>query len=269
MTEIELQNYAFDKPDKRDFKWSDYEELVSWEKSPRPKEKFKVQNQWNTPACTVFSAGHLHNGMNLLEDERLQEDRPQKELMKIRDLFCSERWYSNVGAIIQDVAKWFKNKWYIAWYVTLDWTGNKLIEQMKKALDMWNFISCGSGNGDWWETKRTWYYTVRWDWQFVWHAWCIVDYWDWFFRCINSYGDKRWQYNWYFKLRFEDIEKVYSKLCFIDKDDSGAFTKLADKERARQMIVLAKELYANWNNDVKKYFEDIQLSSNLKNLYKM
>lgn len=267
---MDENNYAFDEPSKQDYKRSDFEDILMWDESKtRPKDKLTVQNQWWTPACTVFAANHIHNALNILEDERLGEDRPQQKSSELWDIFCKERWYSNSGSNIQTVAMRFKKKWYIAWYVTLDWKWNKLIEQMKKSIDMQWFLSSGSSNADRSKIKQTWIYTLRTDGKFVWHAWDYVWYWKDFFWAINSFWEKRWPFGWYFKVPFEMVDKTYSKLAFIDKDDKIKFATITEKQKALQIISLAKELYLLWNNDVKKRFENIKLSDNLKNLYKL
>lgn len=267
---MEENNYAFDEPSKQDYKWSDFEDILMWDESrTRPKDKLTVQNQLGTKACTVFAANHIHNALNILEDERLNENREEIKSSDLRDLFCKERWYSDSGSSIQTIAKRFKNKSFIAWYVTLDWAWNKLIEQMKKSIDMCWFLSCGSSNCDWTKTKETGIYTLRTDGKFVWHAWDYVWYGKDFFWAINSYGKERWPFGWYFKVPFELVDKTYSKLAFIDYDDHLKFATITEKQKALQIISLAKELYLLWNNDVKKRFENIKLSDNLKNLYKL
>lgn len=275
MTEKEIERtYALDEPTSRDYQFSEYElfntnkENGTGELKSRPSNA-KIWNQGNSPACTCYSACHVYNGENLLEDKRLGEDRPQQDPMPIWNQFNIAKWEHPNGTTIQNMAMFYKEKWMITGYVTISNGEKDIVAKMKRAIDMWMFMSCGSRNGDYTETKKTWIYTIRKDGKFVWHAWCIVDYWDGFFWCVNSYGENRWPYNWMFKLMFEDITKVYSKLVFIDKDDSWAYSKLRAYKKAQEMIAIAKELYMNANTQQKQYFEQIQLWNNIERLYKV
>lgn len=272
MTEIKIENYAYDEPTDSDYLYSEYENFIDkkedeWISSPFP-ENTIVWNQGNTPACTCYSLTHIFNANNLLEDERLQENRDQIDPKIPRWLFCAKRGYSDKWSSIQTMAQFFKDRGMIEWYVTIKNIEKDQIEKIKKALDMWKFISTGSSNGDRTTTKKTWVYTLRKDWKFVWHAWCIVDYSDGYFRAVNSYGDKRWPYWGKFKVPFNMIDKIYSKLVIIDKDDSWQFSKLSTYKKAQEMLKIARELYLQGNSEQKKYFEKIELWNNIKMLYK-
>lgn len=257
---------ATDLPSKLDYKFSTLEEVYNGENSKRPTDKLIVQNQGTSKGCTMYSATHIVNANNIIEDISLWENRPQVDPMIRWELFCKERWYSNQGSNIQTMAQRNKQKWYIAGWVTCDKSGDELVKQMKKALDMWYFISTGSSNGDWTKTKKTGIYTIRTDNKFVWHARAIVDYKDDYFIAINSYG-KRWKYNGYFRVPFTMVDKIYSKLCIIDANDKNLFVTVAEKEKAKQIITLAKELHKIGTLEQQQYFEKIQLSTNLTKLY--
>jgi hypothetical protein len=274
--EIEI-SYALDEQSNKDYQYSEYElfinkeqdETTKWVFSPRPQET-KIWNQGNTPACTCYSLIHVCNWENLLEDDNLWEDRPQQDPLPIWKQFCVSRgWNTTTWSSIQTMAQYFKDHWMISWYVTIkSWEKDEVVK-IKKALDMWKFISTGSSNWDWTKTKATGIYTLRTDSKFVWHARCIVDYGDGYFWAVNSYGDKRWKYNWYFRVPFDLLPKIYSKLVIIDKDDSGSYSKLREYKKAQEMLKLAKELYMNWNKEQKQYFEQIMLTKNIETLYKV
>ena len=269
--EIEI-TYAVDQPSQRDYTFSEYlsfknndNETANWEFGIRPSQT-KIWNQGNTAACTCYSLTHIYNWENILEDETIWVSREQQDPMVLWKRFCAWRnnyvsWYD-----IQGMALWFKKQLLIEWFVTIPkWT--KQIEQMKQALDMWKFISTGSAYWDWANIKKTGIYSVRTDGMFVGHAWAIVDYWDGYFRAVNSYWEDWWPYNGKFKVPFELVSTIYSTLVIIDKDDSGAFAYLQDYKKAQEMLSIAKDLYNRGNNEVKKYFEQIQLGNNIERLY--
>ena len=59
---------ATDLPSKLDYSFSTLEEVYNGENSKRPKDKLIVQNQGTSKACTMYSATHIVNGNNILED---------------------------------------------------------------------------------------------------------------------------------------------------------------------------------------------------------
>jgi len=70
-----------------------------------------------------------------------------------------------------------------------------------------------------------------------------------------------------FKVPFSMVDKIYSCLVFIDKDDSKRFTALKTKKKIDELLTIAKELYNNGTNEQRKFFEQISLSKRLKELY--
>jgi len=271
-TEIET-NYAYDIPSNKDYTFDEFftntnENELKWINSKRP-ENVKIWNQGNTPACTCYSATHIFNGNNILEDSVDWTSREQQDPIVFWNKFCTDRNNFNSGTSIQTMANWFKNNKYIQWYVTI-WVKEKdKIAKMKKALDGWFFLSTGSSFGDWSKIKQTGIYSEREDRKFVWHAWAIVDYWDGFFRGVNSYGDKRGKYNGMFKVPFDMVDKIYSCLVFIDKDDTWTLNELKTKKKVEELLTIAKQLYNSANDTQKKYFEQIMLSKRLKELYSL
>lgn len=268
--------YAFDQPTSRDYL---YEELFTDNESDENKEEWEwihskrpmnaiFWNQGNTPACTCYSAIHVSNWYNLIEDEKLWANRDQTDPSIPRWQFCAERNNWNTWTAIQTMALWVKKQWYIKGYVTIPVDSATKVEQMKWALDRGFFLSTGSSYGDWGKIKQTGIYSERADRMYVWHARCIVDYNDEWFIAGNSYGNTWWKYgNGTFIVPFDMVDKIYWCLVFIDEDDSWKFTSLANKRKAQEMIALAKQLYNTGNRKQQQYFEQIQLSKNINQLY--
>lgn len=266
-----IQNSCRDEPTKQDYSFNTLEEVLNGENpKARPKDKLIVQNQKLLPACTMYSATHLVNWNNLLEDIQLWLNREQVDPLTRWNIFCQERWYSDKWSSIQTVANWNKKNWFISGYTTIEKTlSNDIqVEKMKKAIDMWLFMSCGSAYWNYTKIKKTWIYEDRTDWKFVWHAWSIVWYEKDYFRCINSYWPTRWIHKWYFKLPFSIVSKVYSKLVFIDKSDHDLMQAIKEKELIKQWLAKFREVYGTTNNkEYKTYLENIKLWENLGKIY--
>ena len=266
-------NYAYDIPTDKDYTFDEFfnsidKDELQWINSKRP-ENTKIWNQDNSPACTCYSITHIINANNIIEDQKLWENREQVDPMTYWKQFCAERNDYDSWSSIQTLALHFKNKWRIEWYVTIDKKDPNKVDNMKKALNAWYFLSTGSAIGDWSTIKKTGIYSERSDEKFVWHWRGIVDREDDYFRAVNSYWDKRWPYNWRFKVPFSMVDKIYSCLVIIDKDDAWRFTDLKIRKKVEELITIAKELYNNGNAYQKKYFNNIMLSKNLKQLYNM
>lgn len=236
-------NDAYDFPTKQDYKWSDYQYTLQGDVIERPFDKVKVQNQGSLPACVWFANTHIINGNNILEDNIIWQDRTQIDAKQLWNEYCINRGYANGGTSIQDMAKFTTKKWLIQGYITITGTGDLLVANMKKALDMGHFILTGSSNGDRTQTKNTGIYTLRTDGKYVGHWWDIVWYGDGFFWGMNSYGN-RWPHKWYFKVPFSMVDKLFSKLAIIDKDDSWYFLKLKEKSQAMESVRQLKKIYA-------------------------
>ena len=260
---------CFDNPTQSDYVF-EWEDELAGINSKRPKEKVKVQDQWQTPACTFYSAYHVINGYNILEDERQGIDRPQIDPINPRNEFCKARWYYDRGYTIQWAATEAKKAGKITGWTTIltSTEKNKQIEQMKKALDMWYFINTGSANWDRAKTKKTGIYTLRKDNKFVWHAWSIVDY-DESKKCfiaINSRG-LRGKEKWYFYVPYDLVDKIYSKLVIIDKSDNDFFLKIKSKAKAIEIIRNARKLYEISDSKTKSFLEKAWISKFLMDNY--
>jgi hypothetical protein len=274
MEEILIEwNYATDEPRGTDYsvdylieiKW----EVWNWVEWKRPKDKITIQNQSGTPACTIYSAWHIVNGLNILEDELYGKFRTQIDNAKLWIRFCSDRGNYQWGSSIQTVANWMKKNKYISWYVTIK-NGTPqdiMVKQMRQAIDMGNFISSGSAFGAWGKIKKTGIYEDSNPQYFLWHAFCIVWYEDDFFWAMNSYWPKRWPFGWYFKIPNNMVTKLYSKLVFIDFNDKDVFAKLQEVEKIKQAVALFREVYPIADKPVQQYLETIKLWENFSKLY--
>lgn len=265
---------ATDEPDSRDYPFSDYEEFAQWEdKIPkRPKDEIQLFNQWSKPSCTMHAGMHIVNAMNIIEDKRLWLNRKQVDPLEFWDKFCKERGNYDTWTAIQTIANRMKKNWLIEWYVTIgnNQESSEIEKQVDRALAMWGFIYTGSAFGDWTKIKKTGIYSESANRVFLWHAWDIVierkdgDY----YWCLNSYWDTRWPYNWYFKLHRNDLKNIYSKIVFIDKDDSHLFSRFEEIQKVKQAVELLRKVYNSTTLDgVKNFLEKQQLWQNLSTLY--
>lgn len=235
---------CWDNPTKQDYLFTPPSEYGEWDPQRRPRGRVIVWDQWNSPACVWYSGIHIVNWYNILEDDRLWSTREQINPWGIWIDFCKERWYSDKWTSIQDMANYLKRKWLIQWRTQIPnhiWL-EKVIDNMKKAIDMWYFLHTGSSNWDWTKTRINKKYTLRTDRKFVWHGFSIVDYDNTGFIAINSRWPD-WCDSWYFHIPFELSDKLYSKLVYIDKDDTWWFQRLKDKEKAKEGVRQLKKIY--------------------------
>lgn len=241
------ENNCYDMPDNRDYPFDEYIEFAEWIEKKRPYNDLIVYNQWATPACTRYALMHIVNAQNIIEYKENWQIYEQIDPITIRT-----NW--NKIKSLQSALSEVRRLWLIEWSAKIFYKNEtELLQSMKKAIDMWMYIYTGSSNGDWAKIKQTGIYTIRTDWKFVWHAWDIIDYDDTkqAFKCINSYWNKRWL-KWYFRLPYPMITKIYSKYPIIDKDDSWKFQIFKDKQKAKQVAKLNKELYTTApNQDMK------------------
>lgn len=271
--ELELTT-AWDEPDNRDYLFEDLTEFAASngeEIHKRPIDEVTVFNQGNNPSCTVHAGTHIVNWMNIIEDRKYWACRQQIDPLSLWQLFCAERWYSDRWSSIQTVAGWLKKRWLIAGYVSI--TNSDPLEDVQRkvdtALDMWMFIYTGSAFWDRAKIKKTGIYCEREPKVFVWHAWDIVikeKAWD-YYKCLNSYGDKRWPHNWYFLLHKDDLKKIYSKIIFIDKDDKDLFKHFEETQKIKQAILLLRQVYYTTDNrKLQMFLESVQMGKNFSEI---
>ena len=154
----------------------------------------------------------------------------------------------------------------IEWWVVIK---DRKIETIRKALSLWTYIYTGSNNRQRPSRLKSPYKIKRrFDWRIVWHAFCIVE--DLpeqeCLKACNSFWPKWWD-KWYFLIPYEYIPDLFTLYAIVDKNDSNYFKIIRQKEKAKQFIALAKELYYNWDQEIKKFFEDIQLSIFINSKY--
>ena len=236
MVTIDYQdNLCIDVPSSNDYDaWEFQEMAMGTDVIKFPQDKVIVWDQWNVWACTRFWLTHLNNGQNVLEYERNWQEYKQLNPM-------DERNKSNKVLSLQDALTQFKTEWLIEGYVRIDrFPKDKptAILQMKQAIDMGHFVYTGSDNWNWQATwKKPYIYTLRTDGKIVGHAWSIIAYDDekQLFKVINSWWPT-WGDKWYFYLPYELIDKIFSKYCIIDKDNSWVFTKFKNQQQASQLV---------------------------------
>lgn len=262
-----FSNVSLDTPTKQDYIFPDAE-VWNWEVLLWPKESIIIQDQWKLPACWGFSWTHVVNWNNINEDSIFGWARKQLLWVDLRNKFCNYRWYSNQWTSIQTFANWLKKEGLIEWYVTIarSTLKDEQIKKIKAALSMWHFISCWSDNWDRWKIWKTKTYSIRTDWKVVWHLRPIVmDLWD-SFLCPNSRWAGRWD-KWYFKLPYNLVDKVYSKLVIIDKDDRWILIKSKEKSQAMEAVRQLKKTYSLsliWDEE-RKYCSNI--ADKLREMY--
>ena len=268
------QTNAYDNPDKRDYLFEDFLEYAEWEGKAFKFDidKVTVFNQKWTPACTMYGGIHLVNILNLNEDRiNWYPEREQINPATPRNLFCAERGNFLSWDSIQNVANWLKKKWYIEWYVTITSKQpiEKTIQQVDIALSMWG-IATGSAFGDWAKIRKTGIYTDSDPKYFLGHAWDIVikeKVWD-YYKCMNSWGENRWPYKGYFLIHKNDLNKIYSKLVYIDKNDKDLFKNFAEIQKVKEAINTLRVIYnTTENKEMVKFLDQIQMGKNFSRIY--
>ena len=245
--EIIFSNVPLDRPTKQDYQFFIPDSYWAWEPLWRPKDKIKLQDQHQTPACGCFWGYHIVNANNINEDTVNWWNREQITIMNKWNEFCKERWYSNHGTDLQTFAAWMKNKLDIDGYSTISNTlsQEEQVKKIRQALSLWKFIYTGSQHWDWGYAWSTGIYKTRTDGKIVWHLYALVM--DvpekQAFLCPNSWGTDRGE-DWYFYLPYSEIKNIYTKLVIFDKDDSGLFLKIKEKSQAMEWVRQLKKIYA-------------------------
>ena len=256
------QTHCIDIPDSRDFDFNEFaKEFAEWETiNNRPNQEIKLQDQKNVPACTRFALTHIVNAENINEYNKNWYKFDQLDALTLRN-----RWSKQL--YLQSALKEFRSWGLIEWSLIIPKDKN-VIESMRKALNMWCYIYTWSSNWWRWNWKHPFNYIKRTDWKFVWHARDIVE--DQpeqrRFKAINSRWENWWD-KWYFYIPYSDIESIYSMYAIIDKDDTGKFQTFKAKEIAKQTIEANKKMYNSWDNEVKSFYEKIQIGNFLEKKY--
>lgn len=229
------ENLCFDSPDTRDYSAQQYIDMaMGTESYERPTKEVIIQDQKKTSACTRYASVVINNGQNINEYNKNWQKYDQ-----IDPLIVWNR--GNKNLTLTSALSQLKTEGLIAGRTAIKKVPSdksQAILTMKQAIDMGNYIFTWSDNGDWGKTwTAPFTYTLRTDGRIVWHAWAIVTYDEskQMFKCPNSRWPKRWD-KWYFRLRYEDIDKIFTKYCIIDKDDSWVFAKFARKQKAIELV---------------------------------
>ena len=226
--------------------------------------------------CTMYSACHISNWQNILEDKRLWVKREQVDPLWPWNEFCAERGNYNNWAAIQTIALRHKKKGFIEGFVTISRQTDELTQsrQMKQAIDMWCFLSSGSAFWDRATIKKTGMFSERTDGVFTWHAYCFVDYvldGDGeveYFWAVNSWWDTWGIHKGYFKVYRNQLMNHYSKLVFIDKDDSRNFANFEEIQKIKQAIAILRDVYHNTKKEeVQRYLEKVQFWQSFSDIY--
>lgn len=239
---------ALDAQDKRDYKFSDFEEYFEWEKKKFPYDKEIMFDQEWYPACTRYSPVLLNNGQNILEYAA-----HGKEYKQVNPLTIWLR--GNKIKSIQEGMKQLVSEKLIRVYLRIDKEWEDWIRQMELAIDMWCYINSWSSNWDREKIWKTGVYCTQNE-KFAGHARWYVDY-DRVrrvFIAITSFGPKYGK-NWYFEVPYDMVFKpwMYSKNAIVDVDNSSNFVDPIEKQRAKEIVRNCKKLYESTaKDDVKR-----------------
>lgn len=227
----------WDDPDDRDFLWSEYAEWGSRVKFPW--RQLKVWNQYDNSetykACSVYWLTGIFNGNQILEFDKQwiefeQEDPRWKWLA-----FQAERWYLNSWASLQDVMKFFRNRWLIDWYVK-----SVTAQECKNAIKNGCWIYTWSGKCSWSKTSKAKQFVYDEDWAN--HCFAIVDYDDNWLWAINSFGEWWWDKGWFY-IPDENYKDLFTTYAIVDHDDTGKIEELRYKMEFDKAVELG---ITNW-----------------------
>lgn len=227
----------WDEPDERDFLWSEYAEWGNRVKFPW--RQLKVWNQYDNSetykACSVYWLTGIFNGNQILEFNKQwiefeQEDPRWKWLA-----FQAERWYFNSWASLQDVMKFFRNRWLIDWYVK-----SVTAQECKNAIKNGCWIYTWSSKCSWSKTSKAKQFVYDEDWAN--HCFAIVDYDDNWLWAINSFGEWWWDKGWFY-IPDENYKDLFTTYAIIDHDDTGKIEELRYKMEFDKAIELG---ITNW-----------------------
>lgn len=246
MTDEELkQLYSIeDRPDERDFLWSDYvdyEEYAEWEsdRKPFPWTELIVRNQYDQKetykACSAYWLTAIYNWEQILEFRKQGIEWEQEDPRWKWNVFQAERGYLDMWASLQDMMKFFTKREKIDWYVLC-----KTAQECKNALKNWCWIYTGSSKCSWSKTNK--------ENKFVYdanganHCFAIVWYDDNGLIAINSFGKSRWN-NWYFYIPNENYKDLFSTYAIVDHDDTGKIDQMKYEMEYNEAI---KKWITNW-----------------------
>lgn len=210
-----IPNAVEDRPDERDFLWSEYSEWDT-EFKAFPWDKLKVRNQnaqkETYKACSAYGLTAIYNWLQLLEFAKRWIEWEQEDPRWKWNVFQAERGYPDSGASLQDMMKFFIKRWKIEWYLKCN-----TAQECKNALSR----GCGIYT---WSAKCNWTKSGK-EKKFVYsengskHCFAIVWYDDNWLVAINSFGEN-WGDKWYFYIPDENYKDIYSTYAILDHDDT-------------------------------------------------
>lgn len=273
MTRLTLEDVV-DIPSNRDYLFDEYlqEEQAEWEYKARPENLLKVLDQWTTPMCTMFAKQHIVNAHNILEDI-MQEWRIIREQKNANDYWIdtirhlqtridNARKAGEIAGYLSIPRVWLKTPTGIM-------TKERRIEEINKALSKWYFIYTWSEY-----VKRTMNMKplLNFTTKQTGHAFSLTGIENGNIKFINSWWEK-WGDKWYWYIKQDDVDKLFTCYICIPADNSEWFKKFRANKKVMELIALAKWLYEEARKENNKakltYFEAIQLSKTLTNLYKL
>lgn len=249
---------AKDSFDKRNYNFEDYaKEFAEWEKiNSRPYKDIILRDQKQTPRCTRYALAHITNWQNIREYEANWLKYEQLNPDSLWDKWDKRRFLMNA---LDD----FKKFWIIEWYLEIKKDAN-MIKNVDKALSMWCYIYTGSDNWLWGNYRSPYVYQTRNDWKIVWHAFPIVDKKDWYYTWPQSFGTDFWD-KWYLNYKPEQLSWMFTLRVIVDKDETGKFKMFKQKEKIKQFVNLAKDIFENWDTPTRQAFIKWWISDYFKN----
>lgn len=235
---VRKSNAVYDRPDERDFLWSEYCEWLG-DKVRFPGRELKVWNQYKDSdtykACSCFWLTGVFNWGQILEFRKQgiefeQEDPRWKWLA-----FQAERWYLNSGASLQDMMKFFRNRWLIDWNLLC-----KTAQECKNAINNGCGIYTGSKKCSWSKTSKAKQFVYDENWAN--HCFMIWDYDENGLRALNSFGENWWDWGWFY-IPDENYKDLFSTYAIVDHDDTGKIEEMRYKMEFNKAI---EEGITNW-----------------------
>jgi len=223
MTDEELKklNAVEDRPDDRDFLWSEYCEWLE-EKTKFPGRELVVRNQYDQKetykACSAYWLTAVYNWLQILEFRKQSIEWEQEDPRWKWNVFQAERGYPDRWASLQDMMKFFTKREKIDWYVKC-----VTAQECKNALKNWCWIYTWSALCS--RSKTSQSKRFIYDANGANHCFSVVDFDDYWLRAINSFWKKRWD-NWFFYIPDEDYKNLFSTYAIVDHDDTGKIAQM-------------------------------------------
>jgi hypothetical protein len=236
--ELKLLYAVEDRPDERDFLWSEY---CEWLENNKwfPWRELKVWNQYDQKetykACSAYWLTAVYNWLQILEFRKQGIEWEQEDPRWKWNVFQAERGYPDRWASLQDMMKFFTKREKIDWYVLC-----KTAQECKNALKNWFGIYTGSSECSWSKTSKAKEFVYDKDWAN--HCFAIVDYDDNWLRAINSFWGSWWDKGWFY-IPDECYKYLFSTYVIVDHDDTGRIDEMRYEMEYNESI---KVWITNW-----------------------